>query len=255
VNGVAEPIDPRDRFSGAADAYARYRPSYPDALVDWVLADAGVRPGDPAADVGCGTGLFTRLLAARGLDVVGIDPNEDMLGAARRAGGGPRYARGEAAATGLADASLALVTVAQAFHWFAIDPALAELGRVLRPGGRAATVWNLRGRGALMDAYEALLQRFCSEYRVLEGWEETLARLRAHPAVDGCREFETPNAQSFDLDGLRGRSWSSSYVFRGVSDREGFDAALAGLFREHARDGRVLFPYRAVALAFSPREP
>ena len=248
-----DPIDPRDRFSGAADLYARYRPSYPDALVDWVLADAGVQPGDPVADVGCGTGLFTRLLAARGLDMVGIDPNEDMLATARAAGGGARYARGEAAATGLADASVALVTVAQAFHWFAIDAALAELRRVLRPGGRVATVWNLRGTGALMDAYEALLSRFSSEYRVQEGWEETIARLRTHPAVEGCRDFETTNAQTFDLDGLHGRSWSSSYVFRGVSDREGFDAALAELFARHARDGRVEFPYRSVALAFAPR--
>ena len=249
---MAEPIDPRDRFSGAADAYARYRPSYPDALVDWVIADASLRPGDPVADVGCGTGLFTRRLAARGLDVVGIDPNEDMLAAARAAGGGPRYARGEAAATGLGDASVALVTVAQAFHWFAIDPALAEFRRVLRPAGRVATAWNLRGTGAFMDAYEALLKRFSSEYRVLERWEETLARLRAHPAVEGCRDFETPSAQSFDLEGLRGRSWSSSYVFRGVTDRAGFDAALRRLFDEHARDGRVLFPYRSVVLAFTP---
>ena len=55
------------------------------------------------------------------------------------------------------------------------------------------------------------------------------------------------------LEGLLGRAWSSSYVFRGVSDRAGFDAALARLFAEHARDGRVIFRYRAVAFAFSPR--
>lgn len=252
---MAAPVDPRDRFSGTADRYARYRPSYPDALVDWVVKDAGARAGDPAADVGCGTGLFTRLLAARGLDVVGIDPNEDMLATARAAGGGARYARGEAAATGLAEKSLALVTVAQAFHWFAVDPAVEELARVLRPGGRAAAVWNLRGKGAFMDAYDAILRRFSGEYGVLESWEETLERLRAHPRIDAGRGFETPNSQSFDLAGLLGRAWSSSYVFRGVTDREGFDAAIARLFDEHARDGRVLFPYRAVAFAFTPRRP
>ena len=249
---MAESIDPRERFSGAADRYARYRPSYPDALVDWVVADAGLRPGDPAADVGCGTGLFTRLLAARGIDVVGIDPNEDMLAEARTAGGA-RYVRGEAAATGLADAGVALVTVAQAFHWIPIDPALAEFSRVLRPGGRVAAIWNLRGRGDLMDEYDGLLRRWSREFGVLDSWEETLRRLQTHPGIASGRDFETANAQLFDLEGLRGRAWSSSYVFRGVLDREGFDAALARLFAAHARDGRVEFRYRAVAFAFSPR--
>ena len=69
-------IDPRERFSSAAAGYARHRPSYPPAIVDGILALAGVAPGDPVADVGCGTGNFTRLLAERALDVVGIDANE-----------------------------------------------------------------------------------------------------------------------------------------------------------------------------------
>ena len=73
-------IDPRARFSGAAAGYARHRPSYPSAIVDGILATAGVGPGDVIADVGCGTGILTRLLAERGQDVVGIDPNESMRG-------------------------------------------------------------------------------------------------------------------------------------------------------------------------------
>jgi SAM-dependent methyltransferase len=251
---VAEPIDPRDRFSGAADDYARYRPGYPAALVDWILADAGVGPGDPVADVGCGTGIFTRLLAERGLDVVGIDPNEDMLAAARATGGGPRYARGEAGATGLADASVALVTVAQAFHWFAVDAALAELRRVLRPGRRVATAWNLRTGGDFLDEYDGVLRRFSREYGgVVERWDRSVDRLRAHPGVADGRDFETTNAQVFDLPGLLGRASSSSYVIHGVADREGLEAALTRVFEKHARDGRVEFRYRSIAFAFAPR--
>jgi len=67
------------RFSGAAAGYARFRPGYPEALVDWVVAESAVREGDRVVDVGCGTGILTRMLARRGFDVVGIDPNEDML--------------------------------------------------------------------------------------------------------------------------------------------------------------------------------
>jgi ubiquinone/menaquinone biosynthesis C-methylase UbiE len=242
-------VDPRERFRGAAEGYARFRPAYPEALVDWVLAEAAVRSGDRVADVGCGTGICTRMLAARGLDVVGVDPNEDMLAEARAAGGG-EYRLAEAAATGLPDASVALVTVAQAFHWFDLDPALAEFARILRPSGQVAALYNLRGETPFMTEYEAILRRFSPEYGILDRWEAALDRLRRHRRVVAPREREMPNAQTFDFEGLHGRAWSSSYVFRGVTDREGFDAALRALFDRHARGGAVEFPYRSLALVF-----
>ncbi len=248
-------IDPRERFAGAASGYARHRPSYPEALVDQVLAHSEVSRRDRVADVGCGTGILTRVLAARGLDVVGIDPNEDMLAEARAGGGPAEYRRGEAEATGLGTASIALVTVAQAFHWFDAERALAEFHRVLRPDGRAAAIWNLRAHSPFMADYDALLLRFSREYVVLETWNECLARLRVHPRVVSPRELEAPNVQRFDFEGLRGRAWSSSYVFRGVEDREGFDAGLREIFDAHARGGALEFPYRSVALVFRVAGP
>jgi ubiquinone/menaquinone biosynthesis C-methylase UbiE len=242
-------MDPRERFSGAAERYARFRPGYPDALVDWVLTTAGVRPGGRVADVGCGTGICTRMLASRGLDVVGLDPNEDMLAEARAAGGA-EYRRGEATATGLPDASVDLVTVAQAFHWFDLDPALEEFARILRPEGHVAALYNLRGESPFLADYDAVLRRFSPEYGTIDRWEAALDRLRRHPRVVGLREREVPNAQVFDFEGLRGRAWSSSYVFSGVTDRDGFDAALRAAFERHVRGGTVDFPYRSVALVF-----
>ena len=246
----ADGVDPRDRFAGAASGYARHRPSYPEALVDDVLDHAGVGRGERVADVGCGTGILTRMLAARGLDVMGVDPNEDMLAEARAAGGPARYRRGEAEATSLESASVALVTVAQAFHWFDAERALAEFHRILEPAGHVAAIWNLRARSAFMDEYDALLRRFSEEYAVLASWERSLDRLRVHRRVLSPRELEAPNVQLFDLEGLHGRAWSSSYVFRGVKDPEGFDAALRALFDAHARGGVLEFPYRTVALVF-----
>jgi ubiquinone/menaquinone biosynthesis C-methylase UbiE len=243
--------DPRGRFSGMAGGYARYRPGYPETLVDRVLADAGVGSGDLVADVGCGTGILTRMLARRGLEVIGIDPNQDMLDQAREAGGGPRYRQGDAEATGLPAGRLALVTVAQAFHWFDLDAALAELRRILRPGGRAAALWNIRGDSPFMGAYDALLRRYSSEYEVLESWETRLEQLKRHPRVTGASEHWATHAQTLDRAGLRGRAWSSSYVVRGVRDRAGFDAALEALFEAHAHGGAVAFPYRTVALVFA----
>ena len=118
-------IDPRDRFSAAADLYHRYRPSYPEALLGWIERTTGLPPPARVADVGCGTGISSRPLAERGYAVTGVDPNEAMLAHARAAGGAD-YRLGSATDTGLPGGSFDLVTVAQAFHWFDVPAALAE---------------------------------------------------------------------------------------------------------------------------------
>jgi SAM-dependent methyltransferase len=179
---------------------------------------------------------------------VGVDPNHDMLAEARVAGGAAGYVRAEAAATGLGTGSVALATVAQAFHWFDVDAALAELHRLLRRGGHLAVLWNQRAESPSMSEYDALLRRYSDEYAVLDKWEATLDRLRVHPRIQAPRQHEARNAQRFDLAGLLGRAWSSSYVRRGVKDRDGFDAALRALFETHAQGGVVEFPYRTVAM-------
>jgi ubiquinone/menaquinone biosynthesis C-methylase UbiE len=251
---AVDPDDPRRRFTGAGAAYARFRPGYPDAIVDWLLDRAGVGAGARVADVGCGTGIFTRLLAARDVDAVGIDPNEDMLAQARAAGGAS-YRLAEAAATGLERHSVALITVAQAFHWLDRDAALGEFERILRPGAHVAAIYNLRAEGAFMEAYDALLRRFSDRYRVVESWEETLAALRRHPLTRDHEEWSGGHVQRFDFEGLHGRAWTSSYVFDGVREPETFDRALRRLFETHARDGVIEFPYRSVALLFRLAPP
>jgi SAM-dependent methyltransferase len=242
-------MKPTERFSGAAGLYERHRPSYPPELLDWITAETQVRPPAPVADVGCGTGISTRLLAERGYDVVGVDPNEAMLEKARAAGGA-RYVKGEAAATGLPDASVDLVTVAQAFHWFDLGLAFREMRRILRPGGWCAAFWNVRASSPFMDAYDALLRAQSKEYGILLSHEDTLAALAAHPEARDVRKGSFPNAQEFDSEGLHGRAWSSSYVLHGVSDREGFDGALKVLFDTYQVDGGVSYLYNAVGLCF-----
>jgi ubiquinone/menaquinone biosynthesis C-methylase UbiE len=243
--------DPRTRFSAAAGDYQRGRPTYPDALVDWILEAAGLQAPSRIADVGCGTGISTRLFAARGHEVIGIDPNEAMLARAQ-ADGGARYVRGEAAATGLRDASVDLVTVAQAFHWFEIPVALEEFRRILRPGGSCAAFWNLRGNTPFLDAYDALLRAYSTEYHVLTSHEATLAALRVSPDVADLREAEFGHVQVLDHATLMNRVNSSSYVVHGVPDRAAFERALEELFARHEKDGCIDFVYRTVALVWRP---
>lgn len=243
--------DSRDRFTGAAALYEKHRPSYPAALVDWVLDTTHFPAGGSVADVGCGTGISTRLFAERGLDVVGIDPNESMLERARAAGGPARYLQGEAVATGLAPGSVDLVTVAQAFHWFDQEATLAEFGRVLRPAGACAVFWNVRKLApGFMNEYDQALVDFSSEYHVVESHARTAERLRQAPGLVDVRDASFEHETSLDRSSLGGLAHSSSYVLHGVADKAGFDRALDAAFERHAREGRVAFLYTTIALSF-----
>lgn len=241
-----EPADPKERFTATVDDYDAYRPSYPEAMVDWILKTARVPAGGKAADVGCGTGISTRLFAARGLDVVGVEPN-DAMRARAVARGGARYLKGDAAATGLPERSLDLVLAAQAFHWFDLEPTLAEFKRVLKPGGWCAAFWNDRtDETPFMRAYEALLLEFSSEYPLVSRKYGALAAIKASPRVAGWTETDMPNAQAMDRRAFLGRVRSSSYVVHGVSRPAELDKALDGLFDRFAAAGKVEFLYRTV---------
>jgi SAM-dependent methyltransferase len=114
-------LDPTGRFTNRAEDYAKHRPSYPDAAIDAVLMGLGAPPDLVAADVGAGTGISSRALAARGLRVVAIEPNAAMRAKAEPH---PRveWRDGTGERTGLPPASVDLVLCAQAFHWLDPEP-------------------------------------------------------------------------------------------------------------------------------------
>lgn len=241
------PMDPRERFTGTVERYAAFRPDYPDALFDWlaVLSPQGRR----VADLGAGTGIFTRLLREHGWDVVGIEPNAAMRGKAT----GVRIVDGTAEATGLASASVDLVVGAQAFHWFDLARTLPELDRILVPRGRAVAVWNVRVAEGFAAAYDEVLVRFSPDYATVPKPGPTLDALRA--LRPGGVEVALPHGQVLDRDGVIGRAWSSSYVVHGVSDRPAFDAALMAAFDAHADGGTVTMGYTTVGYAWSAGPP
>lgn len=236
-------VDPKERFTGTVAQYAVYRPDYPDALFTWLAA---LTSGRRAVDLGAGTGIFTRALAAHGWEVVGIEPNAAM----RAAAAGVRCVEGSAEATGLREASADLVVAAQAFHWFDPHAALREIDRILAPGGSAAAVWNVRAEHGFAAAYEDVLLRWSTEYPRVPKPGPTLAALRA--LRPGGRAIELPHEQRLDEDGILGRAWSSSYVVHGVSDRAGFDRDLLDAAQRHRdEDGRITLAYVTVGYAWA----
>jgi len=138
---VTEPQQERSlSFGSEAAAYERGRPSYPPEAIDWLLPD-GARD---VLDLGAGTGKLTTRLVERGLDVVAVDPIAEMLELLRGALPATPALLGTAEQIPLRDNSVDAVLVAQAWHWFDPKRAIAEVARVLRPGGRLGLVWNTR---------------------------------------------------------------------------------------------------------------
>lgn len=134
-------VDHGRTFGAVAPAYDDHRPSYPDAAVD--LALAGTGPGRVRVlDLGAGTGKLTRSLVARGLDVVAVEPDPEMLAVLRARTPGADARAGSAETIPLPDGDVDAVLVGQALHWFDLDRAVPEIARVLRPGGVLAGLWN-----------------------------------------------------------------------------------------------------------------
>lgn len=248
-------MDPRARFSRTVDDYRRYRPDYPAALFGWIEQTAELSDGSVVVDIGCGTGITTRQLAERGWRVVGVDPNAEMLDAAREdsEGASVEYVRSDAETLALPLDRCDAIVGGQAFHWFDLDRCLPRF-RELLGDGKVVAFWNLRDHAdPLMAAYEALLQERCPEY--VEVGAEPRANAVAARFDDAERAF-FPHHQTLDRDAFFGRVWSSSYVRHGVGDdpaaRASFDDALGALFDAHAEEGAVRFTYRTMAVAFRP---
>ena len=139
-------VDPRAAvgFGRVAADYERFRPDYPPEAVAFVVDRLGIGAGSRVADVGAGTGKFTRQLLDSGAAVVAVEPVAAMRDLFRSVLPGVEVLDGTGESIPLPDGSVDAVTAAQAAHWFEPALALAELARVLRPGGGLALLWNLR---------------------------------------------------------------------------------------------------------------
>jgi len=155
-------------YEVSADSYERGRPEYPSEAVQHLVGALRIREGTAVLDLGAGTGKFTKQLASSGAHLFAVEPVKAMRDKLAEKLPSATVLDGTAEAIPLKSSSLDVVVVAQAFHWFDGTRALAEIGRVLKPGGRLGLVWNVRDESVdwvsqltkLVDPHEGRTPRY-----------------------------------------------------------------------------------------------
>lgn len=242
-------MDNRERFSNRVDSYLKYRPSYPKEAIDYLYDFVGLRSDSRIADIGSGTGIFSKLLLECGSYVTAVEPNQSMrLAAEQMLEGHPGFQTisGSAESTGLSDQSVDYIVCAQAFHWFDRIAAQTEFRRILKPGGRVILLWNSRltNGTSFREEYDHLLHTYGTDYEKVNHKNISQAMLQSFFKEGTMHEERFRMSQEFDFEGLKGRLLSSSYS--PVSGHPNYDpmmTELRNLFDRNNQSGIVQFDY------------
>ena len=199
-------------FRGIAALYERARPGYPAAAGSYLVSRLGLAPGRTVVDLAAGTGKLTRLLLPSGARVIAVEPLAEMRDQLAETVPAAEIVEGTAESLPLPEASVDAVTVAQAFHWFDAEAALAEIARVVRPGGAAALLWNMRD---LADPLQARFHALLLPYRgdtPNEHDRPWLAEVSASRAFGPVEEWSVPWVARYTRGELAERFASVSFV-------------------------------------------
>ncbi|MEO0794937.1 MAG: class I SAM-dependent methyltransferase [Verrucomicrobiota bacterium] len=241
--------EPTQRFSQRVDDYAKYRPGYPSPAAAILREQCQLQPGAPIADIGSGTGIFSRQLLRKGFRVIGIEPNAEMREyGARSLRCFPLFQSwdGRSEETGLPDNTVEAITAAQAFHWFDVAKTRREFRRILKPGGWVYLIWNDRRieGSAFQRSYECLLEEFGIDYHSVN--HRGPSRNNFADFL-GANQFESrifPNFQICNWEQLRGRVLSCSYVPPpGDPDCLPMLRRLEQIYAQHQVNGEVRLEY------------
>lgn len=233
-----------EKFTEKAQTYEQYRPSYPQELMEYLYTQVGFSAGSVIADVGAGTGIFSRLLLQRGSRVLCVEPNAEMRSLAQQQL--RQYERAEiinapAERTQLEARSVDFITVAQAFHWFSPQAFACECRRILRPAGKVVLVWNSRvSTDPLTQALKELLHIWRPEFYGFSGGTDTAKSTRDFFQKGTCIHHSFANDLQLTWEQFLGRQLSSSYA---LSEKDasypGFVQALKKLFDLYEKNGTV----------------
>jgi len=240
-----------ERFSNKAEKYELYRPTYTEESILKILDLCDVIPNEKIkiADIGSGTGKFTKLLLDKGFTVYAIEPNEQMrIIAENKFGNHDNFNSINEIAedTHLEDNSISIITVAQAFHYFDLDKVKKEFVRILKKDGKVALLWNFRLRESdFIKEYEDIIYNLHSNKVKPTHAQDNMTDEVFKKFFENYEIVNISNGQEFDFDSLWGRTLSNNHM---PNENEPEYLQLYNdikkLFNKYQQNGKVLFKYR-----------
>jgi SAM-dependent methyltransferase len=238
--------------TGKSFYYDQYRPSYPMDVLNY-LVDQFQITDKVVADIGCGTGIFTRQLSIFTKKIYAVEPNIDMFERCLEYSASFNnivVMRSSAEQTDLDEHSVDLITVATAFHWFEHDAFRQECMRILRPMGQVALLINSPGAHNTIDVLQ--LSALCEEiglnfsyshYKPLVNLQSIYKFFKHKLFI--CRKF--PNDLMLNRDQFIGRYLSMHYAPLETDTR--YYAFLKGLeliFEKYKQGDTVFIPNKTI---------
>jgi SAM-dependent methyltransferase len=199
-------------FERAGDDYERGRPSYPAEAIEFLVRELEVARGTRVLDLAAGTGKLTRQLVPTGASLVAVEPVAGMRRKLVETLPAVEALEGTAEAIPLADASVDAVFCGQAFHWFDGDRALAEIHRVLRPGGGLALIWNVRDETVEWERRLSELVRRHQSHALRKRWGRSREAFERTDFFTPLERRDFVHEQEGDVETMLARVASISFV-------------------------------------------
>lgn len=243
-------LDNTKKFTGKAAVYANARPGYAPVFINH-LSSIGIGKNSIVADIGSGTGIFSKELLEMGCTVYGVEPNEDMRREAKKSLAQFEIfypVDGSAEKTTLYENSVDFITVAQAFHWFDAVEFKLECRRILKNSGKVILIWNSRVMDSpLVKENEQIFKMFCKDFKGFSGgisyMDESIKAF-----FEDFEVLRFQNDLQFDKLKFIGRNLSASYSLKeNDSEYDSYVLHLEKLFDKYATDDKLIVPNETIA--------
>jgi ubiquinone/menaquinone biosynthesis C-methylase UbiE len=241
-------FNPKCRFSNRVENYEKYRPNYPNEIINFLNTKIQLDKEDIIADIGSGTGISAKLFLDNGNEVYGIEPNAEMRSAGEKSL--IHYTNfhsldASSEDTKLESESVDVITSGQAFHWFEPEATKKEFLRILKPDGFVVIFNNRRkfSDSPFMNEYMKLISKY-SETEFSNSLNTDLPNFFGLKII---HEEVFSNPQVFSLGRLKGDLVSYSYIPNEEDPKfNNMISEFELLFEKYSDNGALIFEYETV---------